>query len=542
MSTPRLTIIGLDAVTPTVVEAMLDAGELPNLARIFSAGSRGVLRSTLHPLTPQAWTTMVTGVNAGRHGVWDFTERDESGYHLRIVNGGRRRAPALWDFLDTRGVRSGILNIPFTAPAPALSGFAVAGLDAAPRDEAMTYPRELADELRARFGAFDLDHSFPLGDGGSVDLDLVKRACAQKVELATWLRERFDPDLLFVVFMSADHIHHLCWPEWDEKGLESRVAAVYRILDEAAGALAGPLDHDVLVVSDHGGGRLDGVVNLNAWLAREGFLSYAGAQTLVGSGEAARRVVNRLDRLGRRLPKRIRSYARRRHPGVRDRVHTLRSYSVIDWQQTRAFAYGTFGNIVVNLRGRERSGIVGEDEYDAVRDDIAQRAASLEDPSGRPIVSAVYRREELFHGPELDGLPDLIVEFDDYRWLGKGNLRSRGESIWDKIEIAPGSNEAYVGSHRREGIVALAGPTAARGRTLSASIEDVAPTALYLLGVPVPDDLEGRVLEEAVRPELLDERPPSYEAYTVKLALNGSSSRAGANEVEKRLRDLGYLE
>jgi len=485
---------------------------------------------------------MVTGVNAGRHGIWDFAERDESGYRLRIVNGSRRRAPALWDYLGAHGVRSGILNIPFTAPAPEVDGFAVAGLDAAPRDEAMTYPRELADELRRRFGPLDLDHAFPLDAGGRVDLDLVKRACAQKVEMASWLQQRFDPDLLFVVFMSADHIHHLCWPEWDERGLESRVAAVYRVLDDATGALAGDVDQDVLVVSDHGGGSLDGVVNLNAWLAREGFLAYASSQALVGSGQAARRAFSRLDQLRRRLPKQVGSYARRRAPRLRRRVQRLGHYSVIDWQSTRAFAYGTFGSIVINLAGRERHGVVGDDEYDVVRDDIARRAADLRDPDGRPIVSSVYRREELFHGPELGRLPDLIIEFDDYRWLGKGNMRSRTESLWDTIAIAPGSKESYVGSHRREGLIALGGPSAARARALSASIEDVAPTALYLLSVPVPDDLEGRVLEEAVRPELLEERPPAYEAYGLEHAHTESSTAGGSDDVEERLRSLGYLE
>jgi predicted AlkP superfamily phosphohydrolase/phosphomutase len=421
-------VIGLDAATPPVVEAMLEAGELPNLARLCASGSRGTLESTLHPLTPQAWTTMVTGVNAGRHGIWDFSERDESGYRLRIVNGSRRRAPALWDYLGAKGIRSGLVNIPFTAPAPTIDGFAVAGLDAAPRDDALTYPRELAETLRRRFGELDLDHSFPLDSSGRVDIGIVERAATQKVEMARWLSEQYDPQLLFVVFMSADHIHHLSWPDWEERGLRSRVADVYRVLDGAVGGLADDPDRNVLVVSDHGGGSLDGVVNLNAWLAREGFLEYASAGTMATGGEAARHAVFRVDRLRRRLPRRLRSFARRRAPKLRDRVHQLRDYSVIDWRRTRAFAYGTFGSIVVNLEGRERFGTVDPSEYDAVRADIAGRLESLTDPDGRPIVGAVYRREELFDGPELETMPDLIVEFDDYRWLGKGNMLSRSES------------------------------------------------------------------------------------------------------------------
>ena len=105
MTAPQVTVIGLDSATFDVIDPLLAQGELPNLGRLFERGSRGILRSTTHPLTPHAWTTMVTGVNAGRHGVWDFTERDESGYRLRVVNGSQRRAPALWDYLTAAGRR-----------------------------------------------------------------------------------------------------------------------------------------------------------------------------------------------------------------------------------------------------------------------------------------------------------------------------------------------------------------------------------------------------------------------------------------------------
>src|SRR3712207_9076290 len=120
-------------------------------------------------------------------------------------------------------------------------------------------PPDLLADLEQRFGRLELDHTFPLDDRGRVDLDLVRRAAEQKVEVAFHLSERFEPELLFVVFMAADHIHHLCWPDWEKRGPESAVAEVYRILDSAVGALmAHAGDADVMVVSDHGGGALEG--------------------------------------------------------------------------------------------------------------------------------------------------------------------------------------------------------------------------------------------------------------------------------------------
>ena len=168
---PRLTVIGLDAATFDVIDPMIEAGELPNLAEIFESGSRGVLRSTTHPLTTQAWTTMLTGVNAGRHGMWDFCERDETGYRLRMVNGSYRRAPAVWDHLTAAGRSVGIVNVPFTWPAPEVNGFLIAGVDAASRERGLTYPDTLLADLRRRYDKLEFDHELPLDRDGYIDVE-----------------------------------------------------------------------------------------------------------------------------------------------------------------------------------------------------------------------------------------------------------------------------------------------------------------------------------------------------------------------------------
>lgn len=516
-------------------------GHLPHLGRLLREGSAGVLRSTTHPLTPHAWATLVTGVNAARHGIWDFTERDESGYRLRFVNGSFRRAPAVWDRLTTKAHPSGLVGIPFTWPAPQIEGFSVAGFDAAAREEGMTHPPELVTELARRYGSIELDNRFPLGKDGRVDLDIVRRAADQKVDLALWLAERFEPTLLFVVFMAADHIQHLCWTDWERDGAASPVAEVYRILDERVGRLLewlGP-ERDVMVVSDHGAGPLHGVVNLNAWLAGHGYLSYVG-----GGARLGRRAIDTLFELRRYVPTGLRSVVKQRLPALRERAYEREEYSAIDWAGTQAFAYGSFGNIVLNVRGREANGVVSAgDEYERIRAGIAEELLDLRGPDGERIVAAVHRREDLFEGPQLDKVPDLLVEFDEYAWLGKGNLKSRSDSIWDRIEIEPGSEHSYVGSHRHEGLVVLAGPSMQSGVKLSAGIQDVAPTLLYLLDEPVPTELEGRILLEAIDADLLERRPPEYEdAAALRVGESEEYAAGDSAVVEERLRGLGYIE
>jgi predicted AlkP superfamily phosphohydrolase/phosphomutase len=533
---PDLTIIGLDAATFDVIDPLIEAGDLPNLASLLERGSRGTLRSTTHPLTPLAWTTMVTGVNAARHGIWDFAERDTSGYGLRLVNGSHSRAPALWTRLSAAGRRVGIVNVPFTWPAPDVNGFAIAGLDAAAREDGMTSPRELVDELQSRFGRLLLDHSFPVDRLGRLDLDLVRRTAAQRIAIVEELVSEHSPELLFVVFMAADHVHHLAWPDWEARGRESSVAEVYRILDGALGELLdrlGPYGN-VLVVSDHGGGSLDGVVNLNAWLAENGYLTYASRST--------RRIGKRLFELRRRLPEDLRYTAKQRLPRLRERAYRLQAPTVVDWKHTRAFSYGIFGNVVINVAGREAWGIVQPgDEYEQLRDELIVGLGALRSPDGEPIVAAVHRREELFAGPELEKVPDLIVELRDYAWLGKGNLTRRTPVFGDSVSIRAHPTQRYSGSHRPDGVWVLAGPAARPGAELSgAMLVDVAPTVLYLLGEPIPAELEGRLLAEGLDPSLLDRRPPEF-ADTGAVA-QASEALASPPDVEDRLRSLGYIE
>jgi predicted AlkP superfamily phosphohydrolase/phosphomutase len=299
----------------------------------------------------------------------------------------------------------------------------------------------------------------------------------------------------------------------------------------------------VLVVSDHGGGSLDGVVNLNAWLEQHGYLTYADRPGY-GDNEMGRLLGHRLFELRRKVPKNVRYSFKQRLPRLRERAYRLRAPTVVNWSRTRAFSYGIFGNVVLNVHGRERFGIVEPGtEYERLRDEIAERLCELQTPEGERLVAAVHRREELFDGPELEKIPDLVVEFRDYAWLGKGNLTERTPTIWDHVTIRAHPSQTYAGSHRGDGIFVLAGPAGRAGAEVDAGIMDVAPTLLYLLGEPVPAALEGRLLSEALDPELLDEQPPEFvDVETIAVSTPRDYGGASPVEVEERLRSLGYLE
>ena len=159
----------------------------------------------------------------------------------------------------------------------------------------------------------------------------MRRAAEQKVAVAAYLGERFDPELLWVVFMAADHIHHLAWPEWDERGPESRVAEVYR------SSTRRPARSSSVAGGERRHGRLrprrrqpSGVVNLNAWLASEGLLTYTGGADQRRRGAPA-------DRAAAQAAGGLRNAVKQRMPGLRERSYALRrGRGVVDWSRTRA--------------------------------------------------------------------------------------------------------------------------------------------------------------------------------------------------------------
>lgn len=139
---PRVLVLGLDGLEPRIVEPMLAAGRLPNLARIRAAGGYARVATTCPAQTPVAWSSFATGTNPGGHGIYDFLRRDPKTYlpdlglnryeqknafvPPRAVN--LRRGETIWDRLTEAGIPSAVIRCPCTYPPDKLKGRLLAGL------------------------------------------------------------------------------------------------------------------------------------------------------------------------------------------------------------------------------------------------------------------------------------------------------------------------------------------------------------------------------------------------------------------------------
>jgi len=547
-----LLVIGLDGATLDLVEPWAAAGRLPTLARLLAQGTFGALRSTLPAATFPAWTSLVTGVNPGRHGVLDFTERVPGTYRLRFVNGGRRRAPALWSRLAQADRRTAVLTVPATYPPEPIPGVMVSGFDsplATAIDGSFVHPPGFYDEIREVVGRVpfaDFQEVFT-GPGWHADalarlLDGVRR----RSELASLLLRREPWDALMVVFGESDTVAHHFWRFHDQRSPRhapsehaGAILRVYEALDAAiAQMLALAPDATVAIVSDHGsGGASDRVVHLNRRLAECGMLAFRdGGQ---GLARALRTVALRT------VPVRLQGALLRRLPAAAGRLEGQARFGGIDWASTVAYSeeLDYHPHVWLNLQGREPQGIVEPDAYELVRSRVA---GALRDwmHDGRRVVQRVWRREELHHGPFVGGVPDLLLELAEIDGYTPSCLRSDGPGPslrrLEPAAFGSGKGSGMNGAHRRDGMFVLAGPGVRRaGRVARAEIVDVLPTLLTLAGLPVPLGLDGRPIAAAL------EREPGYSGDGVRWDDSPSPDvvdDAGDAEMAARLRALGYLE
>jgi len=159
-----------------------------------------------------------------------------------------------------------------------------------------------------------------------------------------------------------------------------------------------------------------------------------------------------------------------------------------DWSATRAYAEEEpgVGFVHLNVRGRDPDGTVepGAD-YRALCDEITAELLSLrEAESGAPAVAEVLHRDQLVSGPNAEALPDLVVRFAQQRLIAAVRHPRLG-LVREDVRDTPYSE------HTGEGFLVGAGPGIRAEADLDADLEDLAPTMLALLEVPVPPELDG---------------------------------------------------
>jgi predicted AlkP superfamily phosphohydrolase/phosphomutase len=541
----RVLVIGIDGGTFDLIKPWAEAGDLPNLARMMSEGIHSPLESTIPPVTAPAWSTFATGVNLGKHGVFDFIR--PIGGQFDLVNATSIRAPTLWQILSQAGRKVGVMNVPVTYPPQPVNGFVIGGM-LSPVNGDFTYPTDLLARYEGKLKPYRIAPHVQYKPGNEAEftadlLDLAER----RGEYALQLLTDYPYDFLMFHFQATDNMQHAFWkfvdsshPRYDPQEATRfgpALKQLYQCVDDYIGRMFDRLDDDttVIVMSDHGFGSLHYVVNVNLFLMDQGLLKLKkGAWTrlkakLFRAGLTPASFWHLIERTG------LQNYVWQVSKSTRNKVvGKFLSFDDVDWSQTVAYSIGHVGQIYVNLRGREPDGIVEPGEqYETVKQRVIDALHQLRHPeTGRPLMDRVIPSDQVVHGPHAHRGPDLHLVMDGYQTIAFPLFATDRRIVTRQIR-------GDSGCHRLHGVFIAQGPEIQRGKTVeNPHIMDLAPTILHLMGLPVLEDMDGRVLTEA----LTSSRPVKQQANgATDEKPHGELSQEEEAEVEDRLRALGYL-
>lgn len=456
----KVLVIGLDSMAPELAFEQW-ADELPHITGLRKTGVYGRLKSCDPPITVPAWASMMSSKNPGRLGFYGFRNRADYSYdHLTIATSLSVKEERVWDILSRAGKQSILIGVPQTYPPRPIQGYMVTCFLTPSTESQYTYPADFRHEVESVVGEYLLD----VRDFRSENKDYILRQIYDMTErrfkLARHMLTSKPWDFFMMVEMGVDRIHHAFWKFMDpthrkhQPGTkyEHAIRDYYRYIDEEIGNLLACVDSDAVVflVSDHGAQKMEGGICINEWFLQRGYLRLL----------------------------------------EEPKTMTPFSKAKVDWSRTLAWGEGGYySRIFLNVEEREPQGTIHPKDYERIRQEIIDQLKALPDEEGRPIGTEVFRPEELY--PEATGIPpDLIAYFGNLAWRSVGSL---GLGAVHTFENDTGPDDA---NHAHHGIFVMEdhkNPGRSSERS-NLQLMDVAPTILRLMDLPVPSDMEGKVI------------------------------------------------
>jgi predicted AlkP superfamily phosphohydrolase/phosphomutase len=492
----KICILGLDGAPP---ELVFGDERLANIRRLMDMGVYGRLESVIPPTTVPAWMCMCTSQDPGSLGVYGLRDRVDHAYEDHsyekpgFANSASIKPLAMWDQLAREGKRSIVVGVPPNYPPREINGVSVGCFLTPDTKNDFTHPASFKEKINELVGDYPVDvKNFRTDRKDRLKKDWLKeeifRMSEKQWKVVHWLLKEQEWDYFHFVDIGLDRMHHGFWNHFDKEHVQyepgnpyqNAIPEYYLWLDQQIGKALELLDEDtvVLIVSDCGAQRLDGVIAINEWLIREGLLvlhEYPMA-------------VTPFDKLN------------------------------VNWSETRAWSEGGyFAQVFFNVQGREAQGVIPAGEYESFQNEMKARLEALADDKGHPMHSSVFKPKELYKHVR-NVAPDLIAHLGGHYWRSIGSVGHGAIRVQENA--TGGCNPA------QHGMFILAAPNCPlSGEYDGARLLDIAPTLLDLAGYEIPETMQGRSLVAGMEKE---KKTPGGDSGDEQLILD-------------RLAGLGYV-
>lgn len=459
------------------------SNELPHLLKLRQDGIWGKIASTIPPTAAAACACDQTGRNPGFFGFCDYRYRNEFCYsEPELAKSTSIKGRRLYRLLPNMAQKVAIVSVPLTWPVPAIpGGYAISDPVAPDAEGSWTYPEALQSEIDGLVGDYKANIVGAEAKVGGVDEDKaverIKEMDVQRFRLSQYFAQEKKCDYVCATITGADEMSRLFRRCFNDERVASGSRSVhldalkeyYKFIDERVGEARASLPHHtaLIVYADYSSQRLDGDIGLNEWLVQQGYLTLAD------------------------YPSEPTAFCKCK----------------IDWSKTKLWSAGSAGKIYVNLKGREAQGTVGANDYDGLINELMGRLATLPGEGGKKLNTRVFRRDEIHFGPYAQFEPDVFVCFDGYRW----NTSERIGHGKGKLYSHDAGSESNGTAHGLYTYFCMAGPDVpANGEITGASLLDIAPTVLDLMGLEIPWEMEGASVlattEQRVGPQYYGKR------------------------------------
>jgi predicted AlkP superfamily phosphohydrolase/phosphomutase len=477
-------------------------GWMPNLDHLFRKGSSGKFPGFAPPLPVAEWATILTGRGPGHTGLTHSMKKMNGTYFMEKAHLSFSRSEPFWNTLDRADLRTVLVNLPFPLELLPANGLVVGPEEVfAPQLIKVPSLKRTMRRVQARLGLPKLSGEKTTADLGNMNnpFDFIDRRIAGAIHQGMAIRDILGSktwDLAIVNFSGVDRVLARFYREiahMEENGpqtpLAGHVLTYFKVLDDAIGQIIETLDKKglAIIVSGHKFGDLDKCLSINHSLKERGLLSFR--QGRQGISTLSRYVSPLIRSMGMTREHLKRFFETFGATGLADRLSLPFSedLGIFDWKKTRAFSLGSH-SIHINLKGREAMGQVSRgSEYRQTGEEIIGELRKIRDPeTGNRVVSEVRWTEELYDGPGLSDLPDLVVTGWDPRYSLPDFESGRKQN---SLFFVPSDR---TGAIRKEGFSLVMGPGFPQGITQDEqfSLYHVAPTVLDFLGFDIPNDME----------------------------------------------------